>query len=156
VKAVEARQEMAKAGGGGDPISTLQPVAAADLKDALLTEVRRLNKFLYGTVIAQAQRIDIDGDRTVFTFGAQHRALRMQLDEKRAWLESLASKLAGRKMTVVSAEGSGAASTATPGGPAAVPQKDRQSQLRQQALADTGVQAMLDVFAAEIKDVEEM
>jgi hypothetical protein len=27
--------------------------------------------------------------------------------------------------------------------------------LRQQALADSGVQAMLDVFAAEIKDVEE-
>jgi hypothetical protein len=34
--------------------------------------------------------------------------------------------------------------------------KDRQSELRQQALADTSVQAMLDVFAAEIKDVEEM
>jgi len=28
--------------------------------------------------------------------------------------------------------------------------------LREQALADSGVQAMLDVFAAEIKDVEEM
>jgi hypothetical protein len=33
--------------------------------------------------------------------------------------------------------------------------KDRQQDLRQQALADSGVQAMLDVFAAEIKDVEE-
>ena len=32
---------------------------------------------------------------------------------------------------------------------------DRKAALREQALADSGVQAMLDVFAAEIKDVEE-
>jgi hypothetical protein len=144
---------MAKAGGAADLLPNVQPVSAADLKDALLSEVRKLNKYLYGTVIAQAQRIDIDGDRTVFTFGPQHRALRMQLDEKRAWLESLASKLAGRKMTVVSTEAGGTAAGSS--APAATPPKDRQSQLRQQALADTGVQAMLDVFAAEIKDVEE-
>ena len=35
-------------------------------------------------------------------------------------------------------------------------EKDRQSDLSQQALADSGVQAMLDVFADEIKEVEEM
>jgi hypothetical protein len=59
-------------------------------------------------------------------------------------------------MTVVSAEGGPAPSR--PGAPAPAspaPEKDRQSDLRQQALADSGVQAMLDVFAAEIKDVEE-
>jgi hypothetical protein len=33
---------------------------------------------------------------------------------------------------------------------------DRKSALRVQALADAGVQAMLDVFPAEIRDVEEM
>ena len=32
----------------------------------------------------------------------------------------------------------------------------KKAALREQALADSGVQAMLDVFAAEIKDVEEM
>ena len=30
------------------------------------------------------------------------------------------------------------------------------AELKEQALSDAGVQAMLDVFAAEIKDVEEM
>ena len=33
---------------------------------------------------------------------------------------------------------------------------DRQQTLKERALSDTGVQTMLDVFAAEIKDVEEM
>jgi hypothetical protein len=33
---------------------------------------------------------------------------------------------------------------------------DRTQELKERALADNGVQAMLDVFAAEIKDIEEM
>jgi hypothetical protein len=42
-------------------------------------------------------------------------------------------------------------------GTAAAPaEPDKRAALREQALADSGVQAMLDVFAAEIKDVEEM
>ena len=40
--------------------------------------------------------------------------------------------------------------------PESAPAPDRQNVLKQQALADSGVQALLDVFAAEIKDVEEM
>ena len=40
--------------------------------------------------------------------------------------------------------------------PQAAPATSKKAALREQALADSGVQAMLDVFAAEIKDVEEM
>ena len=158
VKAVEARTEAKTAGApsNGDAMPNVQPVSAAGLKDAFLDEVRKSKKFFYGTVVSHAQRIDIDGDRVVFTFAPQHRALRVQLDQTRAWLDALASQLSGRRMTVTSAEGS--ATPARSGAPAPVsvtPEKDRQSDLRQQALADSGVQAMLDVFAAEIKDVEE-
>jgi ribosomal protein L12E/L44/L45/RPP1/RPP2 len=84
----------------------------------------------------------------------------VQLDQTKVWLDALASRLAGRKMTVVSAEGAPATSPvragAAPAAAADPAAKDRQSDLRQQALADSGVQAMLDVFAAEIKDIEEM
>jgi hypothetical protein len=155
VRAVETRNEARPAtADNADAMPDLRPVGAAELKDAFLAEVRKSKKFFYGTVVAQAQRIDIDGDRVVFTFGPQHRALRGQLDQTRAWLDALASQLSGRKMTVASAEGGAQSRPATP--PAAgAPEKDRQSDLRQQALADSGVQAMLDVFAAEIKDVEE-
>jgi DNA polymerase-3 subunit gamma/tau len=136
-----------------------ESVPTPDLKDAFLDEVRKSKKFFYGTVVAQAQRIDIDGDKVVFTFAPQHKALRVQLDQTRAWLDALASRLAGRKMTVVSAEGAPAASAVRTGAaapPTGAGGNDRQSDLRQQALADSGVQAMLDVFAAEIKDIEEM
>jgi hypothetical protein len=158
VKAVEARAEARTAGApsNGDAMPSVQPVGAADLKDAFLSELRKSRKFFYGTVVAQAQRIDIESDRVVFTFAPQHRALRVQLDQSRTWLDPLASQLSGRKMTVASAEGG--ATPARPGAPApasAASEKDRQTDLRQQALADSGVQAMLDVFAAEIKDVEE-
>ena len=41
-----------------------------------------------------------------------------------------------------------------PVGAAAPP--DKKAELRKQAMADAGVQAMLEVFPAEIRDVEEM
>ena len=157
VKAIEARDTGADVvPSNGDAMPDVRPVASADLKESFLNEVRKSKKYFYGTVVAQAQRIDIEGDRVVFTFTPQHRLLRGQLDQMRTWLDALASQLSGRKMTVTSVEGVAAPAQTGAGSPGVQPvAKDRQSDLRQQALADTGVQAMLDVFAAEIKDVEE-
>jgi DNA polymerase-3 subunit gamma/tau len=144
---------------------------AGDLKDRLLEDIRKQKKFFYGTVVAQAQRIDVDGDRIVFVFGPQHRALRTQLEQNRPWLEETASQLAGKKVAVVSSEGGGTPSAA--GGPPSSARADSagtveaskapaaaggdpKQALKERALSDAGVQTMLDVFAAEIKDVEEM
>ncbi|MGH9312013.1 MAG: hypothetical protein ACRD1S_02330, partial [Vicinamibacterales bacterium] len=125
-----------------------------DFKDAFLAEVRRQKKFFYGTVVAQAQRIDVERERVTFVFGPNHRALRVQLDQSRVWLEALASEIAGRKVTVLGLEGSAPAASARV--PAAGAGEDRQTTLKARALEDEGVQAMLDVFGAEIKNVEEM
>jgi DNA polymerase-3 subunit gamma/tau len=156
----------------GPPVLTA--VDPAILKDSFLSEIRKAKKFFYGTVVAQAQRIEFEGDKVVFTFAPQHRALRAQLDQNRPWLESAASQLAGRRITVAAAEGSGppslAGSQASPAiasfgetPPAGTKanagggsEGDRAKTLKERALSDTGVQTMLDVFAAEIKDVEEM
>jgi DNA polymerase-3 subunit gamma/tau len=156
----------------GEGAPNLKPVDPSELKEAFLGEIRKAKKFFYGTVVAQAQRIDLEADRFVFVFGPQHRALRAQLEQNRLWLESAATQLAGRKMAVTAAEGGGtpvappkpasaeesgkpvsAAGGTAPAGKAA---PDRQQTLKERALSDTGVQTMLDVFAAEIKDVEEM
>jgi DNA polymerase III subunit gamma/tau len=137
--------------------SKAQPVASGDLKTAFLDELRKVRKFFYGTVVAQAQRIEVEADKIVFVFAPQHRALRVQLDQTRALLEELASQLAGRRMSVISADGT-ALTTPPKAGEAPAepaPGPDKQADLKQQALADSGVQAMLDVFAAEIRDVEE-
>ena len=133
--------------------------SADRFKDTFLEEIRKAKKFFYGTVIAQAQKIHVEGDRVVITFAPQHRALRSQLEQTRPHLETIASQLGGRRMTVVPAEGT--VSTDQPGradapGQSAAPADGKKAALREQAMADSGVQAMLDVFAAEIKDVEEM
>jgi DNA polymerase-3 subunit gamma/tau len=163
IKAVEALKESPQppsAAGVPEAAVSVRPVAPAELKDAFLAEVRKAKKFFHGTVVAQAQRIDVDGDRIVFAFAPQHRALKLQLDQTRTWLETLATQLAGRRMSIVGVEGTAAAQLGTPAAAAApdagAPPPDRQAALREQALADSGVQAMLDVFAAEIRDVEEM
>ena len=146
----------------GKPVETtaalpaVQPVPADRLKDAFLDEVRKVKKFFYGTVIAQAQRIDVENDRIVFTFGPQHRPLKSQLEQQRPLLETIAAQLSGRRMSIAAAEGvPPPPNRPGPGSPQAAPD-EKKAALREQALADSGVQAMLDVFAAEIKDVEEM
>ena len=126
--------------------------------------MQKSKKFFYGTVIAQAQRIDVDGDRLVLAFAPQHRALKQQLEQSRPWLEEMATRLAGRKMTVAGVDGVGIASSlasgkagdAARGAVGAASEGDQQSALKQKAMADSGVQAMLDVFRTDIKEVEEI
>jgi DNA polymerase-3 subunit gamma/tau len=160
VKAVEARREAAPPSPPAAVAAPAEaaPVAAGDLKDAFLSEVRKAKKFFYGTVIAQAQRIELQPDRIIFVFAPQHRALRVQLEQTRTWLETVATQVAGRKMAVVSADAApgDAPQKAVQGTPPAAETPSRQAELREEALADSGVQAMLDVFGGEIKEIEEM
>ena len=149
----------------GKPIETsaglpaVEPVPPERFKDVFLEEIRKAKKFFYGTVIAQAQKIHVEGDRVVITFAPQHRALRSQLEQTRPHLETIAGQLAGKKMSVVPAEGTMLAEPVArgdAGSQSAAAADGKKAALREQAMAASGVQAMLDVFAAEIKDIEEM
>jgi DNA polymerase-3 subunit gamma/tau len=126
---------------------------AGSFKDALLAQIRTTKSVFYNTVVAQAQTIEVTSDRVTFTFSATQKTLREMFEQNRAWLESLAQQVAGRRVTVTSGNGVENAAAA-PAEPAAAP--DRKAALRDQALADAGVQALLEVFPAEIRDVEEM
>jgi DNA polymerase-3 subunit gamma/tau len=134
------------------------PRADSPFKDAFLAEIRKGKGVLYNMCVAQAQKIEVAGDRITFTFSATQRALRDQFEQNRAWLESLAQQVSGRKMTVAGVLVEAAAAAAAPAGPSAngAAPTDKQTALRQQALADAAVQAMLEVFPAEIRDVEEI
>jgi DNA polymerase-3 subunit gamma/tau len=156
VRAIEARKQAAEpvpTTANGDPIPNVKAVGVGDVKETFLEEIRKAKKFFHGSVVSMAQRIEIDGDRIVFTFAPIHRVLRGQLDQQKPWLETLATQLAGRRMSIASVEGTAAA---TPGKGGAQAPADRQAELRQQAMSDSGVQAMLDVFGGEIKEIEEM
>jgi DNA polymerase III subunit gamma/tau len=128
---------------------------AADLnvKDALLSEIRKTKGVFYNTVVAQAQKIEVTADRVAFTFSATQRTLRDMFEQNRGWLETIAQQIAGRRITVASLQSDGAVPAPTVDDQSAA---DKKVALREQALADAGVQALLDVFPAEIRDVEEM
>ena len=150
-----------------------------NLKDALLAEIRKSKTVFYNTVVAQAQKIEVSGERVTFTFGAAQRALREMFEPQRGWLESIAQQIAGRRIAVagVLADASGATASSGPAASSAAPSAsdekssdgklsgghapdrkpaDKKSALKEQALNDAGVQALLEVFPAEIRDVEEM
>ena len=137
------------------------PVARSGLKDALLAEIQKTKKLFYGTVIAQAQRIEADGDTVSLAFGPQHKIFKQQLEQNRPWLEELASRLAGRKIAVIGVDADGplpasAGDAGRGAGSGAPADTDKQSALKRKAMADSGVQAMLDVFRTDIKEVEEI
>ena len=120
----------------------------------MLTEARK-SAVLYNTVLVQAQKLEMVGDRLVLTFASSFK-FGPAFEKYRTTIETIASKCAGRKITV-EADGSGAEAQLE-NAPQARPAADiqRQAALKEQALADTGVQALLEVFPAEIRDVEEM
>ena len=126
----------------------------ADVKTAILAQIKQRKKFFHGTVVAQAQRIEMDGDRLVFTFGPSQRTLAGQIDQGRSWLEELASGVAGRAITV-GAERVDAPAEAAPA-PAAPPAAAATEDVADGVMDEQVVQAMLDVLGAEIRSVEKM
>ena len=136
------------------PASDTVAPAPGGLKDKFLAEIRSNKSTLYNLAVAQAQRIDVSDDRITFTFASNQNMARGQLDQNREWLESLAHRLAGRRIQVTSAQmqAEAASSTAPSSGSSDAAKRD----LKAEALSSSGVQAMLDVFPAEIRDVEEI
>jgi DNA polymerase III subunit gamma/tau len=131
----------------------------SSLKDALLAEIRAAKNTLYSLAIAQAQRIDVSHEAVTFTFASNQNVARTQLEQNREWLEAAAARLAGRRVTIAVVQSGSGESAATDSDRTAsaeaapVPAK---RDLKAEALSSTGVQALLDVFPAEIRDVEEM
>jgi DNA polymerase-3 subunit gamma/tau len=144
-------------------VTRAAPAPEADFKDALLAEIRKSKRGLYDMVIAQAQTIDVTGDRVTFTFSPGQRVLSERFEQNRALLESIARQIAGRRIVVVSGQATAAAAAPPVGSPEDASRKsadtravDKKAALRELAMADAGVQALLEVFPAEIRDVEEM
>jgi DNA polymerase III subunit gamma/tau len=142
--------------GDGGPVSP-KPVSAQageGGRDAFLLEIRKSKAAFYNTVVAQAQKIEFGPERVTFSFLPAHRMLREQLETNRQWLEPIASAIAGKRMTVGAAQVEGAAEpVAAAAGALSQP---RPPDLKTTAMGDSAVQAMLDVFPAEIENVEEI
>jgi DNA polymerase III subunit gamma/tau len=135
--------------------STQAPRAtpSGSLKDTLLSEIRKSKQVFYNMVVAQAQKIEVAGDRVTFTFAPNQRTLRDTFEQNRPWLESIGQQAAGRRLVFAAQTQSEASG---PAAESAEKTPDKKAVLREQALADASVQTMLEMFPAEIRDVEEM
>ena len=144
-----------------------QAAPGSGVKDALLAEVRTGKPMLYNMAIAMAQRIDASETAITFTFAANHNVARAQLDQNREWLELLTERLTGKRIPVralqaeaVQAEGDAppapGAQPPVAAAPTPVASGKPVRDLRAEAMSSSAVQAMLEVFPAELGDVEEV
>ena len=129
---------------------------APDFKDRLLSEIKAGKPFFYNTVIAQAQKVEVAGDRVTFVFSPTHRALREQFDQSRSWVETTGERVAGRRVMVESAQGAAATASVADTSPKTEPGASGKRDLKADAMSSSAIQAVLEVFPAEIRDVEEM
>jgi len=134
---------------------------AGELRDAFFAEIRRAKAVFYGMVVAQAQRIEFEVDRIVFAFSPAHRLLAEQFEQNRVWLESLAGRLAGRKVRVLASPGPKGEATNGATSPARGDARPDQvaggaSDLKTRAMADSGLKELAEVFPLEIRDVEKI
>ena len=135
---------------------------ASDAKAAVLDQIKRRKKFFHGTVVAQAQRIALRDDRLEFAFTPAQRTLARQVEQQRAWIESLATEALGRPIAVTATTGAGPTDSAAPAAPGAAGAATDASApaavdpLRERVMKDRVIQAVLDVLPAEIDSVEKI
>jgi hypothetical protein len=137
--------------------------AMSGLKDALIAEVQRTKAGFYRMTVAQAQSIEVIGDRIVFSFGPTHKFLKDQLEQSKTWMEPLAARVAGRRMHIqgVLTEAS-AAPPIVPAperkpveGPPSIASKPAEN-LAAEAAADPDMKTLLELIPLEIKSVERL
>ena len=141
-------------------------VDVADQKAKLLAAIKQEKKFFYGTVVAQAQRIELEAAGVTFTFTPGQKTLATQLAQNTPWLEEIAESVLGRKLAVRSAQGmvspSETLSEASSNSPAESVSPETKADkpdgeaLRPKVMDDTFVKAMVDVLSAEIDDVQKL
>ena len=145
------------------------PVDVADLsgqKAKLMAAIKQEKKFFYGTVVAQAQRIELVSETMTFTFTPGQKTLAAQLAQNMAWLEEMAETVLGRKVAIRSAQGMVSPTESLAVAPSrapvepVTPETQTGSQpvdtLRPRVMDDTFVKAMVDVLSAEIDDVQKL
>jgi hypothetical protein len=116
-----------------------------------LAEVKRSRgQADWGMIFMPAKKVDVAVGSVTFVYESQPKLMATRFETLRPELGTLATHLAGRPMTV-GCRVEGGAQTAAPS--AAQGKKD---ELKAAVMAEPAVQALLDVFPADIRDVEEV
>ena len=126
--------------------------ALARFREAFLAEVKRSRSQAdWGMVLMPARRIEVAVGTVTFVYESQPKIIAGQFEKMRPGLSELATNLAGRPMAVSCRIEAGPAVAA----PTAAQQGEK-DWLKAAVMAEPAVQALLDVFPADIRDVEEV
>ena len=93
----------------------------------------------------------------MFTFLPNQKNAKSQCDEQKAWLQSIAEKVAGRPVPVsIAVADAGTPAAPTPALPVPAPsQKSSPEELKAEAMANSTVQAVLEIFPVDKTTIEE-
>jgi DNA polymerase-3 subunit gamma/tau len=135
--------------------------SGTDFKDRLLAEIKSAKSTFYNLVVASAYRIEATPGGLTFFFLPNQKNAKAQCDEQKAWLQQLAEKVAGRPVPVAVTTLEGAAtapSSASAREPSSELRRDAKAspeQLKEEAMANSTVQAVLEIFPVEKTTIEE-
>ena len=128
-------------------------------KDRFLSEIKSGKATFYNLVVASAYRIDASPSGVTFVFLPNQKNAKAQCEEQKAWLQSLAEKVAGKPVpitvTVADATGAPLPVSAIPAAPMAPTPKPTAEDVKAEAMANSTVQAVLEIFPVEKTTIEE-
>ena len=134
-------------------VDDVSEAALARFREAFLAEVKRTRgQADWGLVFMPARRVDVELGSVTFVYEIQPKLMATRFEALKADLTLLATNLAGRPMTVGCHVETGAPA---PGAQASAAQGEK-DKLKAAVMNEPAVQALLDVFPADIRDVEEV
>jgi hypothetical protein len=132
-------------------VDDVSEAALARFRHAFLDEVKRSRgQADWGMIFMPAKRVDVAVGSVTFVYETQPKLMAGRFEALRPELTALATALAGRPMAVACKVEAGPAAAA----PSA--QQGEKDRLKAVAMAEPAVQKLLDVFPADIRDVEEV
>jgi DNA polymerase-3 subunit gamma/tau len=151
-----------------DASGTPGPAASGSdsaFKDRFLAELKSSKSTFYNLVVASAFRIDASPAGVTFAFLPNQKNAKSQCDEQKAWLQSIAEKVAGKAVPITVTVEAG-----SPPAPAAASASAREESgelrrdglgqkpspdVKAEAMANSTVQALLEIFPVEKTTIEE-
>jgi hypothetical protein len=133
------------------------------LKDLFLAEIKSGKSTFYNLVVASAYSIEVSADRIVFSFQPNKKNAKAQCEDQKAWLATIAEKVAGRPIpvSIVMADGDAppASAPSALGSPVAtrrdVSDLSSEALAKEEAMANATVQAVLEIFPVDKTTIEE-
>ncbi len=155
-----------KAAPPAPPPPKAAPIASAgdsSLKDAFLAEIKSQKSTFYNLVVASAYGIEVTPEKIIFSFQPNKKNAKLQCEDQKAWLATVAEKVAGRPtpVAVVNAQADAPPAPSHLGSPVAA-QRDlstvastKVDDLKAEAMANSTVQAVLEIFPVDKTTIEE-